>query len=141
MGVVLCQFVGLFSDSNDYWLLFGCVQWDKLMCRYMFNVWIYVVKCKCNYVNYCTCLLMVDEMSSLKWELLVMHWIHDCLQSDVGLYSLYVIVIVWLFTAKSGDVLVVVLLSLHCYMTYIICCRCCERGESQVQMLELIVTP
>lgn len=47
----------------------------------------------------------------------------------------------WLFAVKCGAIIIVLLLSLHYYMSYIICIFCFGRGESRVQILGLVTSP
>lgn len=80
------------SDSSKCWLLFGCVQWEKLTCLSV--AWIYVqcVDFIYNFVNYYTCFLIIDEVSGSEWELPVLYWVHDELHSEWGYIRCCVII-------------------------------------------------
>lgn len=53
----------------------------------------------------------------------------------------YVVVVAWLLAVICGDVIIVVLFSLHYRISCIICYHCGERGKLEVQMLGLVIYP
>lgn len=119
------QNMSLIPATIDYCLVvFNDMSWyDWVLCGCLLDVCIYVVECKHNYVNYCTYLLVIVEMCSSKWELMLMR------------------LNAWMIIVRCEVVNIVVMLSLHYCMSYIIYCCCCKRGESWVQMLGLMTCP
>lgn len=62
-----CGVVGQFSDSSDCWLLFGCDQWDKLICLSDVLMYIKCVNICCEMqIQLCELLYMLaDEL--MRW--------------------------------------------------------------------------
>lgn len=98
-----CQIIDLFSIPAIVGCCLGVFKrsWhDWEWHESMFQVLMYVMDCMYNCMNYYTCLLMIDEESGSEWEILVLCWVHDELQSEWGCSLLYIVV--WLFIIRVG---------------------------------------
>lgn len=104
---------------------------DEVMIIWINMIELYVdVYSMCEYIMWSASIIMWDVVDICWWLLRCLVWSENYCWS-----------VSWLFIVKCGAAIIVVLLSLHYCMSYILCCRCCERDESQVQMLALVTCP